>query len=86
MSESKTCGEQIDSKQIAKHKKDVFRLAAMLGTAESFVVSKQLSEDIECFCKAVSDDLPNADFIKAAGLGRTTGEKLIQQLKNCFIF
>ena len=85
MSERKTRGEQIDSKQIAKHKKDVFRLAAMIGTAERFVISKSLSDDIERFCEEASSDLPNADFIKAAGLGRTTGERLIQQLKNCFI-
>jgi len=85
MSERKTRGEQIDSKQIEKHKKDVFRLAAMLGTAETFAISKSLSDDIERFCEEASSDLPNADFIKAAGLGRTTGKRLIQQLKNCFI-
>jgi hypothetical protein len=85
MSERKTRGEQIDSKQIAKHKKDVFRLAAMLGAAETFAIPKSLSDDIESFCKKASSDLPNADFIKAAGLGRITGEELIQQLKNCFI-
>ncbi|MCI1682846.1 MAG: hypothetical protein LKI39_09855 [Bacteroides sp.] len=85
MFERKTRGEQIDSKQIAKHKKDVFRLAAMIGTTETFVISKSLSDDIERFCEEASNDLPNADFIKAAGLGRTTGERLIQQLKNCFI-
>jgi hypothetical protein len=84
MSERKSQGVHIDSKQIAKHKKDVFRLTAMLGTAESFAVPKQLSDDLERFCKDVSSGLPNADFFKAAGLSRFTGEELIKQLKNCF--
>lgn len=51
MSERKVRGELIDSKHIAKHKKDVFRLAAMLGAAESFTVPKQLSDDIKNFAK-----------------------------------
>ncbi|MBP7985312.1 MAG: hypothetical protein KAZ28_06705 [Bacteroidaceae bacterium] len=85
MTERKAHGDQIDSKHIAKHKKDVFRLAAMLGVAESFTVPKQLADDISRFCEETSDDLPNADFIKTAGLGRTTGENLLQQLKKSFL-
>lgn len=79
-------GEQEDSRHIAKHKKDVFRLAAMLAPADRFVLPDSLKNDIDKFCEImVQDELPNSDFFKSAGLPGTTAELIIEQLKRSFL-
>ena len=78
-------GEQVDSRHIAKHKKDVFRLAAMLSPADIHTVPDTLKKDIAGFCESVNDELPNADFFKSAGLKDVAAEQLLKQLKDNFI-
>lgn len=86
MTERKARGEQVDSKHIQKHKKDVFRLAAMLAPSDRFVdVPQTLKDDISHFCYVVKEDLPNQDFFKSAGLGNITGEQMLEQLGNSFL-
>lgn len=85
MTERRANGEQVDSKHIAKHKKDVFRLAAMLAPSDRYALPSKLKKDVEDFCKAAMLDMPNADFFKAAGVRGVTGEQLLKQLKTSFL-
>ena len=86
MTERKSLGEQVDSKHIQKHKKDVFRLAAMLAPSERFDdVPQTLKDDISLFCDTVKEELPNQDFFKSAGLRNITGEQILEQLTNSFL-
>lgn len=78
-------GEHIDSKEIGKHKKDVFRLLAMLAPSQRFVPAATIRADLSLFVHMVQDDLPNADFMKAVGLGTMTRERLLSLLKECFL-
>lgn len=84
MVERKEAGDFIDGRHIAKHKKDVFRLAAMLAPADRFILPMSLFNDIKIFCEKVRNDLPNADFFKSAGLKGVSGEGLLESLKNSF--
>lgn len=84
MSDRKAKGEQEDSKHIAKHKKDVFRLAAMLAPADRFEVPQTLLDDVKRFCEVVKSELPNSDFFKSAGLHNITGEQVLGQLEQSF--
>ena len=78
-------GEQVDRKHIEKHKKDVFRLAAMLADNDNFDIPKTLKSDIQKFCERIQLDEPNADFFKSAGLPKNiTAEQLIEQIKKSF--
>ena len=77
LSQRKAKGESVDSKHIAKHKKDVFRLAAMLTPASRYELPNTLKTDVCDFCDAIMQDLPNADFIKSAGLGNVTSLQTI---------
>lgn len=78
-------GEQVDKKHIEKHKKDVFRLSAMLSAESSFDAPDTLKSDIHDFCERIQRDEPNADFFKAAGLPKSiTAEQLIEQIKKSF--
>lgn len=85
MLERKRNGGQIDNKHIIKHRKDVFRLTAMLTPANVYDIPEMLKADIIEFCNKVKENLPNTDFFKSAGLENITGEQLLQQLKNSFI-
>ncbi len=78
-------GEQVDSRHIAKHKKDVFRLAGMLAPADSYALPERLAKDIAVFCDDVSNDIPTAEFFRSAGLGHVSGEDLIKQIKQSFL-
>ena len=85
LSQRKAKGESMDSKHIAKHKKDVFRLAAMLAPASRYELPDTLKTDVSDFCDAIMQDLPNADFIKSAGLGNVTSLQIIEQLKKSML-
>ena len=85
MTHRKNKGESVDSKPILKHKKDVFRLAGMLSPSDKYTVPVTLRKDIEDFCKAVEKDLPNSDFLTAAGLKNITGDDLLSLLKQTFL-
>lgn len=78
-------GEHVDSRDIAKHKKDIFRLAAMLAPADKFVLPQRMETDIREFCKAVKEDLPNADFLKSAGISNISVRQLEEQLERSFL-
>lgn len=74
-----------DSKHIAKHKKDVFRLIAMLAAEDHFEVPESLKDDLRVFCELTVEELPTADFFKSIGLTRAKGENFLLQLKQSFI-
>mgnify|MGYP003294276942 FL=1 len=84
MVERKNSGDSVDSKHISKHKKDVFRLAAMLAPADRFVVPKSLFDDIHEFCDLVRNDLPDANFFNSAGLKGVDPNSLVEILIKCF--
>ena len=66
-------------------KEDVFRLAAMLTPASRYELPDILKTDVCDFCDAIMQDLPNADFIKSAGLGNVTSLQIIEQLKKSML-
>lgn len=85
LSSRKALGENVDGKHIAKHKKDVFRLAAMLAPADRYELPETLRKDVNDFCIAVLQELPNQDFLKAAGIGHVSSEQIVKQLKESML-
>ena len=77
-------GESIDSRKVNKHKRDVFRLVAMLAANQSFAVPHDLYQDILVFAEMVRSDMPNPDMLKAIGIYNTTAEDVLQRLLNAF--
>lgn len=78
-------GESIDSRKVNKHKRDVFRLVAMLAATQSFAVPYNLYQDILVFAEMVRSDMPNADMLKAIGIYNTTAEDVLQRLLNAYV-
>lgn len=78
-------GEHVDSKNIQKHKKAVFRLAAMLTTSTKVEVPKSIKEDIKQFIDIASKDKPIADFFHSAGLIGLDADAILNQIKKTFL-
>ena len=77
-------GEPIDSRKVKKHKRDVFRLIAMLDSTQQFAVPTDLYRDITAFIMMVQNDLPNVDMLEAIGLYGITSDDIIQRLTTAF--
>lgn len=80
LSERKQNGESIDSKNIRKHKNDIFRLSELI-TAETFIeVPSSIFQDIEDFIEQMaSEDLDS----KSLGLRRGKTE-MLQRIRDAY--
>lgn len=77
-------GEPIDSRKVNKHKRDVFRMVAMLEPVAHYSVPTDLLNDIHTFADMVRTDMPNPDMLKAIGVYGTSADEMLQRLLNAF--
>lgn len=84
MLDRKAAGEQVDSRDIEKHKKDVFRLIAMLPHDSRFALTEKMQSDMTDFHQRIGE-LPNADFFKTAGLKGLNAAQLLTIFKTAFL-
>ncbi len=77
-------GEQIDSRDIEKHKKDVFRLIAMLPQDSRFTLSEKLKNDMRDFYQRIGK-LPDSVFFKNAGLRGLNAQRLLDLFNMAFL-
>lgn len=52
-------GKQVDSRNLKKHKNDIFKLATLIGMDERAAVAEPIKDDIRSFLESVKDDLPD---------------------------
>ena len=84
MLDRKAKGEQVDSRDIEKHKKDVFRLIAMLPQDSRFSLPEKLRNDMSDFYQRIGE-LPNPDFFKNAGLRGLDAQRLLDLFNTAFL-
>jgi hypothetical protein len=84
MSERKANGDEIDNKNIKKHKNDIFRLAITLAPDDLFEVPETIKSDMQTFANAIADNLPGKELFKSMGLGGTPPGKVFNQLLKSF--
>lgn len=80
LSDRKEAGEPIDSKNIRKHKNDIFRLSELLSSDQeplSFM-SDVIRNDMKVFFEKI--DSENVD-LKQLGIYRKTKESILEQLR-----
>ncbi len=75
-------GEAVDSKNIRKHKNDVFRLYRIAETAIKVTLPDNIAHDLQTFFNAVAIEPMD---LAALGLGSTTLETVIDNLKRMYI-
>ena len=81
LTERKENGEAVDSKNIKKHKNDVFRLSQLI-TAES---RQDLDEEIAADMKRFLNEMENETIdLKALGIRGFTRKSVINLLRNCY--
>lgn len=69
----KANGENVDSKNIRKHKNDVFRLSALLTPGKTIPVNQTVCDDLQAFFTAMQDEDVDTKQLK---LARTKTEVL----------
>lgn len=75
-------GEHVDSKNIRKHKNDVFRLLANVLPSSKVEINDEAKVDIRQFIKRIEEDKPD---MKNLGLGNITLNEMIRLLENIFV-
>ncbi|MDO4277134.1 MAG: hypothetical protein Q4D16_26025 [Eubacteriales bacterium] len=80
LSERKSAGEQIDSKDIRKHRNDVFRLTELLNPTQTIQTPANVFQDIRRFIELSEDE----DFnLKQLGV-RMTDKELFERLRQAY--
>jgi hypothetical protein len=82
MKEKVYSGEHVDSKNIKKHKNDVFRLLANVTASSRVETGKEIQKDIIQFIEQIKDDKPD---LKNLGLRETNLEEMIDTLAKIFL-
>ena len=78
LTDRKAAGEHVDSKNIKKHKNDVFRLTELIDPTAKVVAPQGVYADIQEFVQRMKKE--NLD-IKQLGLVGRTKEKILEELK-----
>ena len=81
LKERKLNGEQVDSKNIKKHKNDVFRLAQLITANTRQVLSPEIAEDMKKFLSEIADETVD---LKSLGIRGTDKQKIIDMLYLCY--
>ncbi|MBW2605180.1 MAG: hypothetical protein JRE28_12855 [Deltaproteobacteria bacterium] len=75
-------GENVDEKDIKKHKNDVFRLFQVIAPNTRIVIPSTIKDDLKGFLQAVQADPPKS--LKPFGLGATKADEVIKTLREIY--
>lgn len=81
LSGRKADGENVDSKNIRKHKNDIFRLSALLGQNTRITVTPQINRDMQAFIAAMGQEAVDT---KQLGLARAK-ESILDTFVNTYV-
>lgn len=82
MKERKESGEDIDTKNIKKHKNDVFRLLANVSPTSRIEPSIEIRKDIIQFIEQIKEDKPD---LKNLGIRGTSFDEMLEILGDIFL-
>ena len=77
-------GSPEDTKQLRKHKTDVFRLAVTLTEDDLFDLPDSIKDHLQKFTDTIANDLPDKAIFKEMGLGNIDVKKVFHQLISNF--
>jgi hypothetical protein len=77
-------GSKEDSKQLKKHKADIFRLAVMLSRDAEFILPSKIQNNVNQFVEAIRSEIPDRAIFKEMGLGNIDSKRVYEQLKKSF--
>jgi hypothetical protein len=77
-------GSREDSKQLKKHKSDIFRLTVLLSPESNFDLPELLKTHMRIFTEIIKEELPDKAIFKEMGLGNVDPFRVFVQLKKSF--
>jgi hypothetical protein len=77
-------GSKEDSKQLKKHKADIFRLAIMLSPDSEFILPTIIQNNVNHFIENIRGEIPDEAIFKEMGLGSIDVNHVYEQLKKSF--
>lgn len=78
----KESGEHVDSRNIKKHKNDVFRLLININPSIRLSLSEEIQEDVHMFIRQIIDEKPD---LRGLGIRNTSFEELMQIFKDVYL-
>lgn len=81
LKQRKENGEQVDSKNIKKHKNDVFRLTQLITPNTRQTISNEIARDMESFISFMKNESLDLKSIGVVGLQKET---IISYLQQCY--
>lgn len=81
LKERKAKGDPVDSKNIKKHKNDIFRLAQLITNDTRQLLSMEITEDMNCFLAAMKDEDVDLKSIGVRGKDKNT---ILKYLYQCY--
>jgi hypothetical protein len=87
LSSKKGAGQKVDSKDIKKHKNDVFRLAVTMTGNETTEIPKSIMDDLETFYAMIEKESPDIkSLLKSMGINTSiTTDDILTVIKSIFI-
>ena len=82
MTDRKTSGEHVDSKNIKKHKNDVFRLTELIDPTIKITAPQQVQTDIQEFVQRMQNESVD---VKQLGLVGRTKDQILKEIKDLYI-
>lgn len=82
LNDRRSQGEQIDSKNIKKHKNDVLRLAASLKPGQRMRLAGQVRDDAERFIKGIAAEVIN---MKDIGIRGISYDEMLKKLRSFYL-
>ena len=82
LTDCKTAGEHVDSKNIKKHKNDVFRLTELIDPTVKITAPQGVFTDVQNFIQRMQNESID---IKQLGLVERTKNQILDELKNLYI-
>jgi aminoglycoside phosphotransferase family enzyme len=77
-------GSKEDTKQLRKHKGDVFRLAVMLTGNDVFKLPESVKVHLQAFVDVIAEELPDKAIFKEMGLNSISVENVLKQIIKSF--
>ena len=81
LNERKNAGEHVDSKNIRKHKNDVFRLAQLLTADTKQSITPEIAEDMKSFLTAMESEDVDLKSISVRGTDKKT---IMSMMYRCY--
>lgn len=77
-------GENVDDRQLRKHRTDVFRLLLLLSPEDKFIIPNSIKIDLKEFAEAVKENLPDKQIFKEMGAGNVDVHSLYKLFLEIF--